>query len=285
MKNSLSTGLTLLLATGLVAAQDTITSSTPSAASAGGRAQISAQPITAKEESPILKGAELKTEWASTRNPFRFEVNDGPSYTPERLEQMQVLGFSRMPDEQGVQRTYAFVTKTTDGTHVQDNKAETKVTKDVYILQALPEKLDEETVATEEQIEQCSISLGSEHLWFLGIVQTNGQVLAIFVPDTATYPIKEEDLRPFEMQDSLKNLHVRVTKAGERISAEGNTPRIISRLKGRSTPASHTTPAPAPVSKPATPSRAGEKPTAHGNPDRETDERSKDIGETSGHKT
>lgn len=285
MRNSLSTGLTLLLVTGLVAAQDTITSSTPSAASAGGRAQISAQPIAAKEESPILKGAELKTEWASTRNPFRFEVNDGPSYTPERLEQMQVLGFSRMPDEQGVQRTYAFVTKTTDGTHIQDNKAESKVTKDVYILQALPEKLDEETVATEEQIEQCSISLGSEHLWFLGIVQTNGQVLAIFVPDTATYPIKEEDLRPFEMQDSLKNLHVRVTKAGERISAEGNTPRIISRLKGRSTPASHTTPAPAPVSKPATPSRAGEKPTAHGNPDRETDERSKDIGETSGHKT
>lgn len=235
MKHSLSTVLALLLATALVAAQDTRPASNPNDASTSGNAQTAKAATTA--ETPILKGAESKTEWANARNPFRFEANDSPAYAPERVEQMQVLGFSKMPDENGFLQTYAFITKTTEGAHVQGSKLETKTTKDVYILRSLPEKLDEQTVTTEEQIEESSIALGSEQLWFLGIIQTNGQTLAIFIPDNATYPIKEEELRPFEIQDSLKDLHVRITKAGEKISTEANAPRTFSRPKGRNTPA------------------------------------------------
>jgi hypothetical protein len=263
MKNSLSIVSALLLALGLAAAQDTRLSSPVATASA----QTPGKPSALTEENPILKGAELKTEWANARNPFRFEVNDSPSYTPERLEQMQVLGFSKMPDDNGALRTYAFVTKTTEGAHVQGSKLETKVTRDVHILQALPEKLDEQTVTTEEQIEESSISLGSEQLWFLGIVQTNGQTLAIFIPANATYPIKEEELRPFEIQDSLKDLNVRITKAGERITTEANATRVFPRPKTRSTPAKPDTTVPASVSMPAaTPaaSKPDEKTTIYG---------------------
>ena len=259
MKNSLSTVLALLLATALVAAQDTKPASTPNEASASRNAQTAK--ATTTDETPILKGAELKTEWASARNPFRFEANDTPAYAPERVEQMQVLGFSKMPDEHGFLQTYAFITKTTEGAHVQGSKLETKITKDVYVLRALPEKLDEQTVTTEEQIEESSIALGSEQLWFLGIIQTNSQTLAIFIPDNATYPIKEEELRPFEIQDSLKDLHVRITKAGERISTEANAPRTFSRPRGRSTPAKPDTTTAAPLDKSlATPAQPDQKP-------------------------
>ena len=259
MKNSLSTVLALLLATALVAAQDTKPASTPNEASASRNAQTAK--ATTTDETPILKGAELKTEWASARNPFRFEANDTPAYAPERVEQMQVLGFSKMPDEHGFLQTYAFITKTTEGAHVQSSKLETKITKDVYVLRALPEKLDEQTVTTEEQIEESSIALGSEQLWFLGTIQTNSQTLAIFIPDNAAYPIKEEELRPFEIQDSLKDLHVRITKAGERISTEANAPRTFSRPRGRSTPAKPDTTTPAPPDKsPATPAQPDQKP-------------------------
>ena len=259
MKNSLSTVLALLLATALVAAQDTKPASTPNEASASRNAQTAK--ATTTDETPILKGAELKTEWASARNPFRFEANDTPAYAPERVEQMKVLGLSKMPDEHGFLQTYAFITKTTEGAHVQSSKLETKITKDVYVLRALPEKLDEQTVTTEEQIEESSIALGSEQLWFLGTIQTNSQTLAIFIPDNAAYPIKEEELRPFEIQDSLKDLHVRITKAGERISTEANAPRTFSRPRGRSTPAKPDTTTPAPPDKsPATPAQPDQKP-------------------------
>ena len=263
MKNSLSTVLALLLATALVAAQDTKPASTPNEASASRNAQTAR--ATTRDEIPILKGAELKTEWASARNPFRFEAIDTPAYAPERVEQMQVLGFSKMPDEHGFLQTYAFITKTTEGAHVQGSKLETKIPKNVYVLRALPEKLDEQTVTTEEQIEESSIALGSEQLWFLGTIQTNSRTLAIFIPDNAAYPIKEEELRPFEIQDSLKDLHVRITKAGEKISTEANAPRAFYRPRGRSTPVKPDTTTPAPLDKsPATPAQPDQKPAVNG---------------------
>lgn len=268
MKTFRSSAITLLLATGLAAAQDTKPGSVPGTANVSGSVPSPVKTSATTEENPILKGAELRGEWVNSRNPFRFEVNESPAYTPERVEQMQVLGFSKMPDEDGLLQTYAFVTKTTEGPRVQGSKPETKVTKDVYVLQALPEKLDEETVTTEEQIEGSSIALGSEQLWFVGIVQTNGQTLAIFVPDSAPYPIKGEDLRPFEMQDSLKDLHVRITKAGEKISAEDNSPRISPRPKGKTTPTKLDTSASSPdrpVAAPAV-SKPDQKPTARGTP-------------------
>jgi hypothetical protein len=142
-----------------------------------------------------------------------------------------------MPDETGVLRTYAFVTKTTEGARVEGNKPESRVAKDVHILQALPEKLDEQTVTTEEQIDESSITLGNEQIWFLGVLRTNGQAVAIFIPDSATYPIQEEDLRPFEIQDSLKELRVRSIKAGEKISTEDGALRVFSRRKAKNPPA------------------------------------------------
>jgi hypothetical protein len=269
MRNFLSTLITLLLATGFGVAQDARPFAPSSPATVSNNAQTSAKPVVTANENLVLKGAELKTEWINARNPFRFEVNESPAYAPERVEQMQVLGFSKMPDDSGVLQTYAFITKTTEGPRVQGSKPETKVTKDMYILRALPEKLDEQIVTTEEQTEESSIALGSEQLWFLGIVQTNGQTLAIFIPDNATYPIKEEDLRPFEIQDSLKDLQVRVTKAGEKISTEVNAPRVSSRPKNKSIPAKPDTVVPTPTTKPAaTPpaSTPKEKPTVQENP-------------------
>ena len=257
MKTRLSVIPALLLVCGMVSAQSPGT--VPAAKFPGAPPGIQAadKPIGATEESPILRGAELKTEWANVRNPFRFEVNDAPSYAPDRLEQMQVLGWSKMPDERGVLRTYAFVTKTTEGARVEGSKLESRLTKDVRILQALPEKLDEQTVTTEEQIEESSIALGNEQLWFLGVLQTNGQAVAIFMPDNAAYPIQEEDLRPFEIQDSLKDLHVRSTKAGDKITTADNALRTLSRRKAKSTPA---TPAPRPPAPPGKPMPASSDP-------------------------
>jgi hypothetical protein len=274
MRSSLSTVAAWLLAAGFAAAQDPRPAATPNTATVSGGAQTSAKPVVTADDNLILKGAELKTEWTNARTPFRFEVNESPAYAPERVEQMQVLGFSKMPDDNGILQTYAFITKTTEGAHVQGSKAETKATKDIYILRALPEKLDEQTVTTEEQTEESSIALGSEQLWFLGIVQTNSQTLAIFIPDNATYPIKEEDLRPLEVQDSLKDLHVRVTKAGEKISTEANAPRMSSRPKSKGAPSKPDTSVPAPPPKPAaTPSASTpkEKPTIQGIPPKPPD--------------
>jgi hypothetical protein len=264
MSDYFSTGIALLLASGIVVAQNTGATLTPTNAIANGSAHTSGKPVATPDENLILKGAELKTDWANARNPFRFEANDSPAYAPERVEQMQVLGFSKMPDETGLLQTYVFVTKTTEGASAQGSEPEGKGTKDIHILRALPEILDERTVTTEEQTEESSITLGSELLWFLGIARTNSQTLAIFIPDNATYPIKEEDLRPFEIQDSLKDLHVRITKAGEKISTEANALRMSARPKTRSTPVKPDTIAPVPPAKPAappSPSIAKEKPT------------------------
>lgn len=268
MKNFLSTALALLSAIVLAAAQDTKPASIPINTGASVGAPTPARPIVTTADE-ILKGAELKTDWPNARNPFRFEANDTPAYAPERVEQMQVLGFSKMPDQNGILQTYAFVTKTTEGPRVQAGKPETKAAKEVYVLRALPEKLDEETVTTEEQVEECSIALGSEQLWFLGVVQTNTQTLALFIPDTATYPIKEEELRPFEIQDSLKDLHVRVTKAGQKISTEANASRAFSRPKNKSAPTKSDTPTPPPFAKPiAAPSSSqpAQVPAIHSTP-------------------
>jgi hypothetical protein len=182
---------------------------------------------------------------------------------------MQVLGYSKMPDESGVLRTYAFVTKTTEGARVEGNKAESRVAKDVHILRALPEKLDEQTATTEEQIDASSIMLGNEQIWFLGVLRTNGQTVAIFMPDSAAYPIQEEDLRPFEIQDSLKELHVRSTKAGEKISLEDGALRAFSRRKAKNTPAKPDPPATVPPGKTAaalTAPKPNETPTNYASP-------------------
>ncbi|HOC54224.1 MAG TPA: hypothetical protein PKI20_01235 [Verrucomicrobiota bacterium] len=264
MKTRLSVIPALLLVCRIVSAQSPGNAPAAKLSGAPPGIQTADKPIGATEESSILRGAELKTEWANVRNPFRFEVNDTPSYAPDRLEQMQVLGWSKMPDERGALQTYAFVTKTTEGARVEGNKLESRVTKDVRILQALPEKLDEQTVTTEEQIEESSIALGNEQLWFLGVLRTNSQAVAIFMPDNAAYPIQEEDLRPFEIQDSLKDLHVRSTKAGEKITTADNALRTLSRRKAKNTPA---TPAPRPPTPPGKPMPAppdpkpNEKPT------------------------
>ena len=260
MNHPLSIAIALLLTCGWVSAQSPGNTLPAKAPSVPAGAQPPGKPIPATEENPILKGAELKTEWANARNPFRFEVNDAPSYAPERLEQMQVLGYSKMPDETGVLRTYAFVTKTTEGARVEGNKLESRVAKDVHILQALPEKLDEQTVTTEEQIDESSITLGNEQIWFLGVLRTNGQAVAIFIPDSATYPIQEEDLRPFEIQDSLKELRVRSTKAGEKISTENGALRVFSRRKAKNPPA---TPAPTATAASGTPTATLPAPKAN----------------------
>jgi hypothetical protein len=269
MNPLLSIAIALLLTCGGVSAQSPGRTAPANAPAVPVGAQPPGKASPATEENPILKGAELKTEWTNARNPFRFEVSDTPSYTPERVEQMQVLGYSKMPDETGVLRTYAFVTKTTEGARVEGNKLESKVTKDVHILQALPEKLDEQTVTTEEQIDESSIMLGNEQIWFLGVLRTNGQAVAIFIPDSATYPIQDEDLRPFEVQDSLKELHMRNTRAGEKITTEEGALRMLSRRKAKNSPAkagpTATTQPGKPAASPPAP-KAKEKAAIYGNP-------------------
>jgi hypothetical protein len=192
-------------------------------------------PIATNDET-IIKGAELKTEWTQTRNPFRFEVNEGPIYAPERVEQIQLIGFSKMPDQNGILQTYVFVTKTTEG-EGSESKAGTKAPREIHTLRALPEKLDEETVTTEEQVEECSLALGGEQLWFLGVVQTNSQAMGMFLPEGAAYPIREEDLRPYPIRDSLQDLQIRVTRAGEKISTEADPkPRRAVRARAKPVP-------------------------------------------------
>ena len=275
MNQPLSISIALLVTCGWVCAQSPANTLPAKAPPVSVGAQPPGKAIPATQENPILKGAELKTEWANARNPFRFEVNDTPAYAPERLEQMQVLGYSKMPDETGVLRTYAFVTKTTEGARVEGNQLESRVAKDVHILQALPEKLDEQTVTTEEQIDESSIMLGNEQLWFLGVLRTNVQAVAIFIPDSATYPIQDEDLRPFEIQDSLKELHVRSTKAGEKISTEDGALRVSSRRKAKNTPARPAPTTPASPGKPGSvlpDPKANEKAANHPNPAKTTNE-------------
>ena len=273
MNRLLSITIALLFACGWAAGQGPGNAAPAKALAVAAGIQPPGKPVPTAEDNPILKGAELKSEWATARNPFRFEINDSPAYAPERLEQMQVLGYGKMPDEKGILRTYAFVTKTTEGARVEGAKLENRVTKDMHTLQALPEKLDEQTVTTKEQIDESSILLGNEQLSFLGVVRTNGQAVAIFMPDSATYPIQEEDLRPFEIQDSLKELQVRSTKAGEKISTADSALRVFSRRKAKIAPAKPAPATPVPPGKPAAAPpipNATEKAATHPGPARAT---------------
>lgn len=225
-------GLTLVATPALPANPNTVSTRNPPPTL--GTSPLNPPPAT--NDDTIVKGAELKTEWTPARNPFRFEVSEGPIYAPERVEQMQLIGFSKMPDRNGALQTYVFATKTTEGAG-NESKPGGKAPKEIYTLRALPEKLDEETVTTDEQVEECSIAMGGEQLWFLGVVQTNTQAVGMFLPDGAAYPIREEDLRPYPIRDSLQELQLRVTKAGEKISTEADPhPRRTVRARAKPLP-------------------------------------------------
>ena len=201
------------------------------------------------EENPILRGAPWKTEWQNVRNPFRFEVSESRHVEAERFEQMQVLGYTRMPDDAGVLRTYAFVTKTSERKDEKKGKA-AEVVKETYVLESLPEIVNESTIPTEEQTENSSISLTSEQLWFLGVVVgTNKQAVAVFWP-YGSYPVKEDSLRLFDIQDRLKELPIRVTKGGEKIGGSGRPITVLSKRNSKLDPAAPTAPPAAVPSQP-----------------------------------
>jgi hypothetical protein len=179
---------------------------------------------------PILGGVYLKSDWHSIKNPFRFEIQEEVADLPDRNEQMELIGLSKIPDEEGIVRTYAFVVKTsetrapvvdTKGKKVEPKpKRDDKTLQETYVLQAFPEILDESTTPTEEQAEKSSIMLTSEQLWFVGAISLSNKTSAVFWP-VGSYPVKEESLRQFDLTDSLlKDLPDRRTKAGEKIGGE-----------------------------------------------------------------
>ena len=179
---------------------------------------------------PILGGVYLKSDWHSIKNPFRFEVQGEAADLPDRNEQMELTGLSKMPDEEGVVQTYAFVVKTSEARapEVSTNgkgtepkpKRNDKTLQETHVLQAFPEILDESTTPTEEQAEKSSIMLTSEQLWFVGAVSISNKTSAVFWP-VGSYPVKEESLRQFDLADSLlKDLPDRRTRAGEKIGGE-----------------------------------------------------------------
>ncbi len=97
--------------------------------------------------------------------------------------------------------------------------------------------------------------------------------MAIFWP-YGPYPIKEDGLRQFEIQDRLKDLPIRVTKAGEKIGGSGRPVTVISKPKSKTiqlTPAlSQAAPVPQPTA--SLPPKSGvngttEKATETKNPD------------------
>ena len=77
---------------------------------------------------------------------------------------MELTGLSKMPDEEGVVQTYAFVVKTSEARapEVSTNgkgtepkpKRNDKTLQETHVLQAFPEILDESTTPTEEQAEK-----------------------------------------------------------------------------------------------------------------------------------
>lgn len=217
-------------------------------------------------ENPILKGAHLKTEWRNVRNPFRFEVNENKPVETDRFEQMHVVGYSKMPDENGILRTYAFVTKTSDGKDEKKAAKLAEAVKETFILQAFPGIISESTIPTEEQAETSSISLTSEQLWFLGVIaNTNGQAVAIFWP-YGSYPVTDDSLRQFEIRDRLKDLPNRVTKAGEKIGGSGHPLTVISKPKSKPIPV--TQPPSQTATPPQPPQSPAPKPTINGSPDK-----------------
>ena len=189
------------------------------------------------ESNPILGGVYLRSDWHASKNPFRFEVQEAVAELSDRNEQMELIGLSKMPDEEGIIRTYTFVVKTSETrapeaeTKAKKNepKHENKTLQQTYVLQAFPEILDESTTPTEEQAEKSSIMLTSEQLWFIGAVSISNKTSAVFWP-VGSYPVKEESLRQFELTDHLLNdLPDRKTKAGEKIGGESDV-NVLARI-------------------------------------------------------
>lgn len=175
-------------------------------------------------DTQIMKGVTLITDWKTTKNPFKFEIKTSKPEQVDRYEQMQLIGVTRMPDEDGIIQTYAFVSKTSEAKpsakDAQGKKPEASTAnQNTYFLQAFPDVLNEKTHPTEEQAEQSSIVLTSEQLWFIGAATTtNGNLVAIFWP-AGSYPAKLESLRMFDLKDKqLDDLKIRVTPRGEKIS-------------------------------------------------------------------
>lgn len=172
-------------------------------------------------DTQIMKGVNLTTEWKTTKNPFKFEIKTSKPEQVDRYEQMQLIGVTRMPDEDGIIQTYAFVSKTSEAkSSAKDAQGkQQEATANTYFLQAFPDVLNEKTHPTEEQAEQSSIVLTSEQLWFVGAATTtNGALVAIFWPAGA-YPAKLENLRMFDLKDKdLDDLKIRITPRGEKIS-------------------------------------------------------------------
>jgi hypothetical protein len=185
------------------------------------------------ESNPILGGVYLRSDWHASKNPFRFEVQEAVAELSDRNEQMELIGLSKMPDEEGIIRTYTFVVKTSETrapeAETKGKKNENKTLQETYVLQAFPEILDESTTPTEEQAEKSSIMLTSEQLWFIGAVSISNKTSAVFWP-VGSYPVKEESLRQFELTDHLLNdLPDRKTKAGEKIGGESDV-NVLARI-------------------------------------------------------
>jgi hypothetical protein len=185
------------------------------------------------ESNPILGGVYLRSDWHASKNPFRFEVQEAVAELSDRNEQMELIGLSKMPDEEGIIRTYTFVVKTSETrapeVETKGKKNENKTLQETYVLQAFPEILDESTTPTEEQAEKSSIMLTSEQLWFIGAVSISNKTSAVFWP-VGSYPVKEESLRQFELTDHLLNdLPDRKTKAGEKIGGESDV-NVLARI-------------------------------------------------------
>jgi hypothetical protein len=198
------------------------------------RPPAAAAPAT-NQVNPILDGVYLKTEWHAVKNPFRIEETESSSGAPERTEQMEIVGLSRMPDEKGITRTYAFVTKTVsvrsdNPENPPSDPTSAAPSQEVHVLQAFPEILNESTTPTEDQAENSSITLLNSQLWFVGAVEISNKMNAVFWP-SSTYPVHEESLQFYELTDPiLKNLTIKETQQGEKIGGEKDA-NYLARLK------------------------------------------------------
>ena len=169
---------------------------------------------------PIAKGITSFTTWINVKNPFRFEIQT-THHDVEKFEQMEVTGLTKMPDEDNILQTYAFVIKTSQNAPAKTDKqtAESKQDSETIVLKAFPQILSSSTSPTIEDAEHSSISLTRQQLWFIGAMPaTNGDRIAIFW-QASTYPVKKSDLRYFDLTDAtIKALNVRDTTLGEKVS-------------------------------------------------------------------
>jgi hypothetical protein len=193
-----------------------------------------AAPAT-NQVNPILDGVYLKTEWRAVKNPFQIEETESASGAPEHTEQLEIVGLSRMPNEKGITRTYAFVTKTVyvrpdNPENPPSGPASAAPSEEVHVLQAFPEILNESTTPTEDQAENSSITLLNSQLWFVGAVEISNKMNAVFWP-ASTYPVHEESLQLYELTDPiLKDLTIKETQRGEKIGGEKDA-NYLARLK------------------------------------------------------